>query len=63
MGNDASTWQGTIGCFWPGEQNENGVRLVDSCAPNRLVITNTLFQQRPVTSTRGHPSESSLSCS
>ena len=47
VGNDSSTWHGTIGRFGPEEQNENGVRLLDFCALNGLVITNTLFQHRP----------------
>ena len=47
VGNDPATWQGTIGQFGPGELNENGERLLDFCALNDLVVTNTLFQHRP----------------
>ena len=42
VGNDIAMWQGIIGQFGPGGQNENGVRLLDFCAMNQLVITNTL---------------------
>ena len=43
VGNDADAWRGTIGRFGPGELNENGVKLLDFCAFNNLVVTNTLF--------------------
>lgn len=60
VGTDADTWQGVIGQFGPAEQNENGVRLLDFCAVNRLVVTNTLFQHRPCHQlTWFHPAESS----
>ena len=45
-GNDATTWQGTIGRFGPGELNKNGERLLDFCALNDMVVTNMLFQHR-----------------
>ena len=47
VGNDVDAWRGTIGRFGPGELNENGVKLLDFCAFNSLVLTNTLFQHRP----------------
>ena len=46
VGNDMSAWRGTLGRFGPAEQNENGVKLLDFCALNGLVITTTLFQHR-----------------
>ena len=62
VGNNAATWRGTIGQFGPAEQNENGVWLLDFCAPNGLVITNTLFQHRPCHQhTWFHPAKSSQS--
>ena len=60
VGNDIATWQGVIGRFGLGEQNENGVRLLDFCAMNQLVIMNTLFQHRSCHQmTWFHPAESS----
>ena len=46
VGNDADAWRGTIGRFGPEQQNRNGVKLLDFCAFNSLVVTNTLFQHR-----------------
>ena len=37
--------KGTAGKFGIGVQNEAGQRLIEFCQENRLVITNTLFQQ------------------
>lgn len=49
-----------IGLLGPVEQNENVVCLLDFCAVNRLVITNTLFQHWPCHQlTWFHPAESS----
>ena len=60
VGNDMSAWRGTLGRFGPAEQNENGVKLLDFCALNGLVITNTLFQHRACHQhTWFHPAESS----
>ena len=59
VGNDVATWQGTIGRFGPEEQNGNGFRLLDFCALNGLVVTNTLFQHKPCHQhTWFHPAES-----
>ena len=37
--------KGTTGKFGLGVQNEAGQRLIEFCQENKLVITNTLFQQ------------------
>ena len=37
--------KGTTSKFGPGVQNEIGQRLIEFCQENKLVITNTLFQQ------------------
>uniref|UniRef100_A0A670HPY9 Endonuclease/exonuclease/phosphatase domain-containing protein n=1 Tax=Podarcis muralis TaxID=64176 RepID=A0A670HPY9_PODMU len=37
--------KGTTGKFGLGDQNEAGQRLIEFCQENKLVITNTLFQQ------------------
>uniref|UniRef100_A0A670I388 Endonuclease/exonuclease/phosphatase domain-containing protein n=1 Tax=Podarcis muralis TaxID=64176 RepID=A0A670I388_PODMU len=37
--------KGTTGKFGLGEQNKAGQRLIEFCQENKLVITNTLFQQ------------------
>ena len=47
VGSDTVAWQGTIGGIGPREWNENGVQLLEFCAFNSLVVTNTLFQHRP----------------
>ena len=59
IGNDVDAWRGTIGMFGPGELNEKGVKLLDFCAFNNLVVTNTLFQHRPChQQTWFHPADS-----
>ena len=59
VGNDVDAWRGTIGRFGPGELNENGVKLLDFCAFNSLVVMNTLFQHRPChQQTWFHPADS-----
>ena len=59
VGSDADPWQSIIGRFGQKEQNRNGVRLLDFCAFNNLVVTNTLFQHRPChQQTWFHPVES-----
>ena len=47
VGSDTVAWQGTIGRFGPKEWNENAVKLLEFCALNSLVVTNTMFQHRP----------------
>ena len=47
VGNDADTWRGTLGKFGPAELNRNGEHLLDFCALNGLVLTNTFFKHRP----------------
>ena len=59
VGNDTNAWRGTIGRFGPEELNQNGVKLLDFCAFNNLVVTNTLFQHRPChQQTLFHPADS-----
>ena len=36
---------GVTGKFWLGMRHEAGQRLIEFCRENKLVITNTLFQQ------------------
>ena len=47
VGNDVEAWHRTIGRFSPHDKNDNGERLLDFCAFNNLVVTNTIFQHRP----------------
>ena len=59
-GNDTTMCQGTIGRFGPSKCNENGVRLLDFCTLNGLVITNTLSTGSPFhQQTWFHPAEAS----
>ena len=43
VGSDTVPWQGTIGGFGPEEWNWNGVKLLEFCGFNSLVVANTLF--------------------
>ena len=46
VGSDFSSWISFIGPHGVGERNENGERLLDFCAGNLLIITNTWFQHK-----------------
>ena len=59
VGNDVNGWPGLVGRFGSEERNDNGERLLDFCAFNGMVITNTVFQHRPCHQwTWFHPAES-----
>ena len=47
-GANAVQWRSVIGLHGPKECNKNGERLLDFCACNNLVITNTWFQHKPI---------------
>ena len=46
--------KGRTGKFGLGVQNEAGQRLIEFCQENKVVITNTLFQQHKGDSAHGH---------
>ena len=46
VGSDFSSWNSVIGPHGTEECNENGERLLDFCAGNQLIITNTWFQHK-----------------
>ena len=46
VGRDWREWEGVIGKFGYGEENERGERLLNFCLNNRLKVMNTVFQQR-----------------
>ena len=46
VGSDFSSWNSVIGPHGVGVCNENGERLLDFCAGNQLIITNTWFQHK-----------------
>ena len=48
VGCDDEAWHGVIGRNGPNEKNSNGDRLLDFCALNNLVVTNTTFKHRPI---------------
>ena len=48
VGSDHSTWNSVIGPHGTGECNENGERLLDFCASNQLIVSNTWFQHKPL---------------
>ena len=41
-----NTWKSVIGPHRIGESNSSGVRLLDFCSSNHLLITNTWFQHK-----------------
>ena len=48
VGSDFNSWKSVIGPHGLGEMNGNGTRLLDFCASNQLLITNTWFQHKPL---------------
>ena len=48
VGSDNAKWKSVMGCHSPDQRNENGERLLDFCACNDLVITNTCFPHKTI---------------
>ena len=48
VASDHSTWNSVIGPHGTGECNENGERLLDFCASNQLIVSNTWFRHKPL---------------
>ena len=48
VGSDFSVRKAVIGPHGLGERNENGLRLLDFCMSNQLLITNTQFQHKAI---------------
>ena len=48
VGSNFDQWGSVIGPHGPSELNENGEHLLDFCACNNLIVTNTWFQHKPV---------------
>ena len=46
VGSNNSSWSSVIGPHGIGECNVNGVRLLDFCASNQLIVSNTWFQHK-----------------
>ena len=46
VGTDTNTWHTVLGPHGVGQVNENGQRLLDLCATNKLIITNTWFHHK-----------------
>ena len=44
VGSNSIVWGGIIGKHGVGHENANGLRLLNLCAENNLLITNTFFQ-------------------
>ena len=45
VGCDYTTWDGVLGKHGVGGCNSNGLRLLQTCAEHKLLITNTLFSR------------------
>jgi hypothetical protein len=45
VGQNWQSWNGVIGKFGIGSENDRGERLLQFCQSNNLVITNTMFKQ------------------
>ena len=48
VGGDSHSWHSVIGSHTLGERNDNGTRLLDFCANNHLIVSNTWFQHKPI---------------
>ena len=48
VGSDNEMWRSVIGSHSPDQRNENGERLLDFCACNDLVVTNTCFPHKTI---------------
>ena len=48
VGNRTSQWQSVIGPYGPDEVNANGERLLDFCANNNLIVSNSWFQHKSI---------------
>ena len=48
VGSRSSQWRSVIGPHGPDELDENGERLLDFCATNNLIVSNTWFQHKPI---------------
>ena len=46
MGSDSSSWNSVLGPHSIGECNANGELLLDFCASNQLIVSNTWFQHK-----------------
>ena len=47
VGTDTNTWHTVLGPHGMGQVNGNGQRLLDFCATNKLLITNTWYRHKP----------------
>ena len=48
VGSDFQTWRSVIGPHGMGDCNSNGVRLLDFCSNNQLLVTNTSFKHKSI---------------
>ena len=48
VGDNVKVWGEVIGKQWVAVENGNGMRLLQFCAENDLVVTNTWFQHKDI---------------
>jgi hypothetical protein len=54
VGSDNSAFERTMGRHRLGERNDNGLKLMEFCSENRMVIKGTIFPHKNIhTNTRG----------
>ena len=62
VGSDNLAWKMTMGKHGVGNKNENGVRLLEFCTTNDLIIGGTLFEHQEKHKTTWHAKNKNKKC-